>query len=69
MSSIQSRLPSLTLVAKGDPESNTIGDCPFCHRVLLTLAVKVRAQRELCVFSAWSDTPILSTNMILVIRD
>ena len=26
---------------KGDPSSNTLGDCPFCHRALLTLELKV----------------------------
>eukprot|EP00195_Chlamydomonas_chlamydogama_P013764 CAMPEP_0202898448 /NCGR_PEP_ID=MMETSP1392-20130828/6969_1 /ASSEMBLY_ACC=CAM_ASM_000868 /TAXON_ID=225041 /ORGANISM="Chlamydomonas chlamydogama, Strain SAG 11-48b" /LENGTH=216 /DNA_ID=CAMNT_0049584381 /DNA_START=145 /DNA_END=795 /DNA_ORIENTATION=- len=31
---------SITAVVKGDPTSNTLGDCPFCHRVLLTLAKK-----------------------------
>ena len=26
---------------KGDPENNVLGDCPFCHRVLLTMELKV----------------------------
>jgi hypothetical protein len=29
-----------TVVVKGDPDSGVLGDCPFCHRVLLTLEAK-----------------------------
>jgi glutathione dehydrogenase/transferase len=31
---------TLTLHVKGDPASKKLGDCPFCHRVLLTVACK-----------------------------
>lgn len=30
----------ITVVAKGDPDNQVLGDCPFCHKVLLTLAQK-----------------------------
>lgn len=32
---------SRVLYVKGDPENKVLGDCPFCHRVLLTLELKV----------------------------
>ncbi|CAD7695697.1 unnamed protein product [Ostreobium quekettii] len=32
--------PVLTAYVKGDPATSTLGDCPFCHRVLLTLREK-----------------------------
>lgn len=32
--------PTYEVVVKGVPETNKLGDCPFCHRVLLTLAAK-----------------------------
>lgn len=35
--------PLFTLVVKGKPETKQLLDCPFCHRVLLTLARKVGA--------------------------
>lgn len=31
---------SMTCYVKGDPENQVLGDCPFCHRVLLTLEEK-----------------------------
>lgn len=31
---------SLGIWVKGDPEQKVLGDCPFCHRVLLTLEEK-----------------------------
>jgi hypothetical protein len=31
----------MLLVCAGDPATNTLLDCPFCHRVLLTLEAKV----------------------------
>lgn len=31
---------AITITVKGDPAHNGLGDCPFCHRVLLTLANK-----------------------------
>ncbi|KAF8057748.1 DHAR1 [Scenedesmus sp. PABB004] len=38
------RSPVSTMVykvaVKGDPATQTLGDCPFCHRVLLTLETK-----------------------------
>jgi hypothetical protein len=32
---------AVLLVHAGDPATNTLLDCPFCHRVLLTLEAKV----------------------------
>lgn len=32
--------PVMTAYVKGDPDTNTLGDCPFCHRVLLTVEEK-----------------------------
>lgn len=47
----QARQPSRTrsmmaqasrrIYVKGDPELGKLGDCPFCHRALLTLEIKV----------------------------
>lgn len=31
---------AMKIHVKGDPDTNTLGDCPFCHRVLLTLDQK-----------------------------
>lgn len=31
---------ALTTYVKGDPATKSLGDCPFCHRVLLTLETK-----------------------------
>lgn len=31
---------TIILHVKGDPKASTLGDCPFCHRVLLTLETK-----------------------------
>lgn len=31
-----------TIWVKGDPNKQELGDCPFCHRSLLTLELKVR---------------------------
>lgn len=31
---------ALTAYVKGDPSSKALGDCPFCHRALLTLEAK-----------------------------
>jgi len=31
---------TIILHVKGDPKERTLGDCPFCHRVLLTLECK-----------------------------
>ncbi|KAF6255694.1 dehydroascorbate reductase [Scenedesmus sp. NREL 46B-D3] len=33
-------MASLKVYVKGDPATNTLLDCPFCHRVLLTLETK-----------------------------
>ena len=33
-------MAKLTAYVKGDPKTNTLLDCPFCHRVLLTLETK-----------------------------
>ncbi|WIA11217.1 hypothetical protein OEZ85_011344 [Tetradesmus obliquus] len=33
-------MASLKVYVKGDPATNTLLDCPFCHRVLLTLEAK-----------------------------
>jgi glutathione S-transferase len=33
-------MASLKIYVKGDPATNTLLDCPFCHRVLLTAEVK-----------------------------
>ncbi len=41
---------SITLVAKGDPIKQITADCPFCHRVLLTLAYKVGHMTRLISF-------------------
>ena len=30
-----------TIWVKGDPQKQVLGDCPFCHRALLTLELKV----------------------------
>jgi hypothetical protein len=32
---------SRTIWVKGDPKKQVLGDCPFCHRSLLTLELKV----------------------------
>jgi glutathione S-transferase len=32
--------PVIQLVVKGDPSTGALGDCPFCHRALLTLECK-----------------------------
>lgn len=32
--------PKYEIAVKGNPETNTLGDCPFCHRALLTLEEK-----------------------------
>ncbi|KAK9830373.1 hypothetical protein WJX72_011371 [[Myrmecia] bisecta] len=32
--------PAYEAWVKGDPKTSTLGDCPFCHRVLLTLEEK-----------------------------
>lgn len=32
--------PQITLFAKGNPETGELLDCPFCHRVILTLRAK-----------------------------
>lgn len=34
---------SRVVYVKGDPDNKVLGDCPFCHRVLITLQLKVRA--------------------------
>ena len=39
--------PLFTLVVKGKPETKQLLDCPFCHRVLLTLARKVGAAHHI----------------------
>lgn len=31
---------SMTCWVKGDPQAQVLGDCPYCHRVLLTLEEK-----------------------------
>lgn len=33
---------TLFVVFQGDPANQKLGDCPFCHRVLLSLNQKVR---------------------------
>lgn len=33
---------SRSMYVKGDPEAGMLGDCPFCHRALLALELKVR---------------------------
>lgn len=33
-------MAALKMYVKGDPATNTLLDCPFCHRVLLTAEVK-----------------------------
>ncbi|GBF96200.1 dehydroascorbate reductase [Raphidocelis subcapitata] len=33
-------MAKLNVYVKGDPKTNTLLDCPFCHRVLLTLETK-----------------------------
>lgn len=33
-------MASLTAYVKGDPVNSVLGDCPFCHRVLITLEQK-----------------------------
>jgi hypothetical protein len=54
-----------TLYVKGDQEKKVLGDCPFCHRTLLTLELKVCFQIfcEPCwksqVFALWpSNLPV-----------
>jgi hypothetical protein len=36
-----------TLYVKGDPVKGLLGDCPFCHRALLTLEIKVCLNHDL----------------------
>lgn len=33
-------MANLVVYVKGDPKTSTLGDCPFCHRVMLTLETK-----------------------------
>eukprot|EP00892_Ulva_mutabilis_P002503 jgi/Ulvmu1/12253/UM086_0046.1 len=41
---------------KGDPENKVLGDCPFCHRVLLTLQLKgLEYEQEYIDFSKKPD--------------
>lgn len=45
--------PVYDIAVKGWPETNTLGDCPFCHRALLTLEEKaVPYQKTLIDFEA-----------------
>jgi hypothetical protein len=57
-SSHAARHSGITVVVKGDPQRNELGDCPFCHRVLLTLAQKAGAgtQSWLPFGRAWGNT-------------
>ena len=34
-------MASRSIYVKGDPVAGKLGDCPFCHRALLTLEIKV----------------------------
>eukprot|EP00803_Ostreobium_quekettii_P007375 evm.model.scf_89.12 EVM.evm.TU.scf_89.12 scf_89:56885-57652(-) len=53
---------ALTAYVKGDPASGTLGDCPFCHRVLLTLEEKsVPHDRQYIAFDA-KPTWLLDVN-------
>lgn len=36
----QEKIPRIQVVVKGDGDKRILGDCPFCHRVLLTLELK-----------------------------
>ena len=41
-----------TIWVKGDPQQQVLGDCPFCHRALLTLEMKVRCANKLVLLGA-----------------